>query len=171
MTAISIRAAHAGDAEDLAAIYADEAVIGMTGQIPLRGREFWRDFYKTRDPNGTELVAVVDNRVVGHLGTLANTTVRRKHIVSFGLCVHPAYQRRGVGRALLTTLLDLADRWLNTKRVELTVAADNAGAIALYEQLGFEHEGRMRRDSFRDGRYVDTLVMARLHPSLLADEG
>jgi putative acetyltransferase len=42
------------------------------------------------------------------------------------------------------------------------VFADNAPAIALYEALGFAHEGR-RRSFVRFGdRYVDDLVMAKL---------
>jgi len=49
-------------------------------------------------------------------------------------------------------------------RLELTVYADNARAIALYESLGFRHEGRHVGYALRDGHYVDALSMARLHP-------
>lgn len=166
MTEISIRAATLADADDIAAIYAHEAVVANTGQVPLRGREFWRDFYRSRDPNGVELVAVIGGRVAGHLGVIGNTAPRRKHVASFGLCVHPDDQGKGVGGALLRALVDLADNWLNLVRVELTVAADNTRAIALYERHGFVHEGRARCDSFRAGRYVDTLHMARIRPGV-----
>lgn len=169
MTGISIRAVTAADADDLAAIYAHEAVVANTAQVPLRGREFWRDFYKSRDPDGVELVAVVGGRAVGHLGLIQNRAPRRRHVASFGLCVHPDHQGRGVGTALLAVMLDLADNWLNVLRVELQVAADNHRAIALYERHGFVHEGRARADNFRAGRYVDTNHMARLNPSFAAD--
>jgi len=59
-------------------------------------------------------------------------------------------------------VIDLADRWLNLKRLELQVWSDNHRAIALYERFGFEREGLLRADAFRDGAYDDTVAMSRL---------
>ena len=62
-------------------------------------------------------------------------------------------------------LLDWADNWAGVLRVELTVHADNERAMALYRSMGFEEEGRHRAYAIKDGRYVDALCMARLHPN------
>ena len=67
-----------------------------------------------------------------------------------------------MGKALLAELVQAADQWLDIRRLELTVFADNAAAIALYSKLGFEVEGTYRKYAFREGRYVDALSMARL---------
>jgi putative acetyltransferase len=61
-------------------------------------------------------------------------------------------------------LVHLSDDWLNLKRLELTVYVDNEPAIRLYRKFGFEMEGTRRADTFRDGKYVDSYVMARLKP-------
>ncbi len=53
-------------------------------------------------------------------------------------------QGLGVGRALLKTVIDLADNWLNLKRIELTVYVDNERAINLYKKFGFEIEGESK---------------------------
>jgi putative acetyltransferase len=58
--------------------------------------------------------------------------------------------------------IDLADKWLNLTRLELEVYADNEPAIRLYERFGFEREGVLRQHAFRDGRFVDAIVMGRL---------
>ena len=58
--------------------------------------------------------------------------------------------------------IDMTDNWLNLKRVELDVYTDNARAIHLYKNFGFEIEGTRRALSFREGEYVDTYAMARL---------
>ncbi|MET0703475.1 MAG: ribosomal protein S18-alanine N-acetyltransferase [Mycobacterium sp.] len=55
--------------------------------------------------------------------------------------VDPAYQGRGIGRALLDDLLAYAD----TGVVFLEVRTDNAAAIALYERNGFVTVGVRKR--------------------------
>ena len=81
-----------------------------------------------------------------------------------GISVAREYQRRGVGAALMAALCDYADRWAGVLRLELTVYADNAPAIALYRKFGFQTEGTHRAYALRDGAYADVLAMARLHP-------
>jgi putative acetyltransferase len=87
---------------------------------------------------------------------------KRRHTGEIGITVHDDYTGRGIGRALLAALLDLADNTLGLKRVELDVITDNAAAIHLYESLGFEHEGIKRCALFRGGQFVDLLMMGRI---------
>ena len=53
------------------------------------------------------------------------------------LYVADRHRRQGVGRALLTRVLDAAAAE-GALRVSLTTEADNMGALTLYRQLGFE---------------------------------
>lgn len=50
----------------------------------------------------------------------------------------------GVGRALLTELLRIADEDLMLVRVALEAAEENARAIHLCESLGFVREGLLK---------------------------
>ncbi len=60
------------------------------------------------------------------------------------LAIHPQYQCRGFGQALLYSLLRTAcDRGL--ERATLEVRASNLAAISLYEKFGFKIAGRRRR--------------------------
>lgn len=165
---VTVRRIQEGDVPGIAAIYAHEAVIANTAQVPFRTDAFWQDFYKTRDPDGLELVGVVDGQAVGHLGLITNRLPRRRHVASFGIAVHPDFQGRGVGKALLGEMLHQADNWLNLLRVELSVAADNAPAIALYEKFGFVFEGQTRFDIFTRGAYRHSNHMARFRPGWTA---
>lgn len=72
---------------------------------------------------------------------------------------------KGFGREALSQLIEYGFLELNLNRIELTVLAFNAAAIHLYQSLGFQQEGILRRRLFRDGKYHDTWVMA-----LLRDE-
>ena len=72
----------------------------------------------------------------------------------------PAYQRRGIGRALLTAL-EAALRAKGVASLFLEVRAGNAPAIGLYEKQGFEVVGR-RKGYYRhqNGR-EDAVLMRR----------
>jgi putative acetyltransferase len=114
------------------------------------------------DRNNVQLVALIDGKVVGNIGLHREVAHRRAHCASIGMAVHDAYAGRGVGSALMAAVVELAERWWNIKRLELSVYADNARAIALYERFGFVREGLFKAYAWRDGEYVDSLAMARL---------
>jgi ribosomal-protein-alanine N-acetyltransferase len=63
------------------------------------------------------------------------------HIIS--LAVHPAHQRRGLGRTILVELLNQA-RDLGCAWVTLEVKASNQAAIHLYESAGFQRLGERK---------------------------
>ncbi len=114
------------------------------------------------DPKHRHLVACVDGAVVGSASLYCEPALRRAHVGSIGIMVQDAWQGRGIGTKLLAAVIDLADNWLNLKRLELEVVIDNHAAVALYRRFGFAIEGTRRADAFRDGAYVDAHFMARL---------
>lgn len=78
------------------------------------------------------------------------------------------YWRQGYGTDATRTLVRWGFRELNLNRVWLRVFEDNAGGIRCYEKTGFRVEGRLRQDRFREGRYLDTLVMGVLRDEFVA---
>lgn len=69
------------------------------------------------------------------------------------------YRGQGLGRRLIEDALDKA-RKEGFTRVELSVHAGNAPAIALYKKVGFVPEGVHRRSVLIDGHFIDTISMA-----------
>lgn len=76
------------------------------------------------------------------LGYAAMMTVLDEGDIS-NVAVLPSARRRGIGRALVTTLLALAEK-RRLSFVTLEVRASNAGAIALYKRAGFAPVGCRR---------------------------
>ena len=162
MSDIQIRSVEPEDWADLAELFDQPAVIAGTLQLPFRSHDVRRKRLQA-DPPGDllRLAALIDGKVIGMAG-LTRLDGRRAHAGTIFMAVHDAFQGRGAGAALMQGLMDMADRWLNLGRIELTVYADNARAIGLYERFGFVREGLHRDFAFRDGAFVDAVAMARL---------
>jgi ribosomal-protein-alanine N-acetyltransferase len=97
----------------------------------------------------------IDGTIGGYF--LASLAAGEAHVLN--ICVAPEWHGRGHGRRLLRALLHLA-RSRGAERVFLEVRPSNRGAIALYDQEGFNEIGRRPRYyPARDGR-EDAIVMA-----------
>jgi len=106
---------------------------------------------------GVFALAAVDQAVVGLI--LMRAIAGEAEVLT--LAVAPAHQRRGAARALLAAGLDLAAA-AGAESAFLEVAADNAGAIALYRAAGFEQAGRRAGYYARQaGPAIDALVLRR----------
>ncbi|AUZ88768.1 ribosomal protein S18-alanine N-acetyltransferase [Arthrobacter sp. TmT3-37] len=97
------------------------------------------------------IVAEVDGEAVGYAGLMVLATTA--DIQTIG--VLPRFEGQGIGRALLTELLDEARR-RGADNVMLEVRADNPRAQQLYTRFGFARI-HTRKRYYRDG--VDAWVM------------
>ncbi|HEY3354050.1 MAG TPA: GNAT family N-acetyltransferase [Polyangia bacterium] len=162
--AVTIRPARVADAPVLAA--AERAIAQTPGFLISQPHELLdADFAQkiaalAGTDNGRYLVAESDGAVVGHamLDPMARAAVR--HVVHLTIAVHPGWQGRGVGRALLTSLIAWARGAPAVDVIELHVRSSNVAAQALYRKLGFTEVGRwFRRVKLGPGQYFDEVAM------------
>ena len=109
---------------------------------------------RIRDSETEVVVARSAGRIVGFAVMEFHFDEQRAHLVL--LAVEPAYRRRGLGRALFRWLEKIACLG-GIARIQLELRADNGGARAFYEGLGFRAT-ELRR-GYYDGRQ-DALSMA-----------
>ena len=112
----------------------------------------------------TALICAQEPLKVGDMRRLFADAVSADTIKSLLEDLRGEWTGRGVGRALIQGVLDLADNWLGLRRLKLKVAADNLAAVALYQGAGFVETGRHRAEDFCDGGFVDSLSMVRFPP-------
>ena len=158
---LTIRARELDDWPAIADLIALPKVRWGTLRMPFTSREQTRKWIEGFSEANTGIVAVLDGRLVGQADVIPHKG-RRSHAAGIGVCVHDDFHGRGIGSALLGTLVDVADNWLNLRRLELAVYVDNAPAVRLYKSFGFAVEGTRRADAFRDGAFVDSFIIARL---------
>ncbi|MES2631911.1 MAG: GNAT family N-acetyltransferase [Pseudomonadota bacterium] len=164
--AIEIRSAEPSDAAAISSLIGQfgtfEGLL-QTPDAPIASR---LEFLTKVEPHCCKLVAVAGDEIVGQAALhVQGLALRRMHVRSLGIGLHPAWQGRGIGRQLMTRLIDWADNWAGVLRIELHVHADNDRAMALYQAMGFVQEGLHKAYSLKGGRYVDSYSMARMHPN------
>lgn len=137
-----------------------------TGMAPFAAVEDMLIWLNGLSKNRVEPVALVGNKVVG-MGGLYIADGRHSHIGSLFLGVKEKFQGRGIGSALLRTLLMTADFLVGLHRIQLNVFSDNQPALSLYRKFGFEVEGRHRDFLQRESGYVDAYTMARIRSATL----
>lgn len=69
---------------------------------------------------------------------------------------------QGIGTEATRLLVQYGFVDLNLERIWLRVYASNQRAIHLYEKVGFQHEGRLRRAAYIHGVAEDVLLMGLL---------
>jgi ribosomal protein S18 acetylase RimI-like enzyme len=76
----------------------------------------------------------------------------------WGMYVQPEYRAAGVGRALVTGIIEHARE--HVELLQLFVVSDNAPARRLYQSLGFVEYGVEHHATKYRGRYHDEVMMA-----------
>ncbi|MBN1918728.1 MAG: GNAT family N-acetyltransferase [Verrucomicrobia bacterium] len=80
---------------------------------------------------------------------------------TFGIFIgEKAYWGKGYGTDATRAIVRFAFEQMNLNRVDLQVLADNERGIRCYEKVGFVREGVQRQHRYREGRYVDMVVMS-----------
>jgi RimJ/RimL family protein N-acetyltransferase len=157
-----IRRAVVADAETIAEQYARMAEEGwIAGEPPIDVEARAERFRRVIDAEAPDTMFVLEDdagETIGHAGV---HSTHAKGVVTLGMAVMPEARGTGGGRLLLERIVEHA-REHGCHKVELEVWVDNARAIALYANSGFEVEG-LRRDHYRrkDGSLRSALVMAR----------
>ena len=106
-------------------------------------------------------VALEGKRAVGWSDVAPVPRPAFAHCGTLGIGIHADYRGRGIGRRLIEATIASAWRY-GLERIELTVFKSNARARRLYEAVGFQLEGVLRRHRKVNGQYEDSVFMALL---------
>jgi RimJ/RimL family protein N-acetyltransferase len=127
---------------------------------PTRQEEAeWLGRYLTNLDNDRlfALVAEVDGKVVAN-SELNRKTGYSEHVGEIGIAIKAGYRDIGIGTEILRTLISNA-RERGLKVLRLSVFSSNKRAKHVYEKVGFKETGRIPGEIFKDGKYVDEIIM------------
>ena len=120
------------------------------------------NFLENQQENDKELMLVgfVEGEHVGNCSFSSISGVsRHRHRCDIAIALYQKYCGLGIGKILLSTLLEKAKE-CGYEQAELEVVSTNEPAVHLYESLGFEIYGtRPHGMKYKDGTYADMYLM------------
>jgi L-amino acid N-acyltransferase len=155
-----LRPATLDDAEAIRSIYNVEVTTStVTFDLVPRTLEEQRTWLTARSGAHAVLVAVIDGEVAG-FGSLSPWRDRPAYstTVEDSVYVRRDAQGRGVGRALLTELVEVATRH-GFHACMARIVGGHESSIALHHACGFEVVGTEREVGRKMGRWLDVVLM------------
>jgi phosphinothricin acetyltransferase len=164
MSTVSLRAAEAHDAEAITDIYNYEVEnTSATFDLVPRTIEAQREWIAAR--SGAFAAIVAEDSAAGVIGFAALSTYRDRAgyrtTVENSVYVHRNHQRRGVGRLLLTNLLEVAHS-SGFHTVIARIDTQSIGSLALHKSLGFIEVGVEQQIGRKFGRWLDSAVLQKI---------
>lgn len=161
---VTIRNATLDDIPPIHAIYSN-SVLQETASwelTPPDAEEMGRRMQGVLDAGYPYFVATLDDQVIGY--SYANHYRPRpgyRFTVENSIYVHPEYQRRGIARQLMTTVIDACTARGFRQMVAVIGDSENHASIALHRSLGFVQVGLLPTIGFKFGRWLDGVLMQR----------
>jgi phosphinothricin acetyltransferase len=118
-------------------------------------------FAKLREADYPALVAVdADNHVMGfaYAGPY-KPRAAYSHTVEDSIYIHPDYMGLGIGKALLTAIINQAHLRGYKQMMAVIGGSDNHGSINLHKALGFTYIGTAQNIGFKFNKMVDVVFM------------
>jgi len=106
------------------------------------------------------MVAEVDGKVVASSEIIRGGFRCESHLGDLGIIITSGYRDMGIGTEMMKVLLELA-RIMGLKAVTLSAFSTNGRAIHVYEKVGFVETGRIPNGLFKNGKYIDRIIMTK----------
>ena len=167
-TTLTIRSIKESDAQNLINLLnkmggeTDYLSFGING-FPLSLKEEKKLIKeKNKTKNNLMLLAEINGKPAGSLSLFSEQKERTKHNGEFGIAVLKNYWSLGIAKLLMNEMINRAKSNGVTQRINLKVSVDNKKAVKLYEDFGFEIEGKLKREICINGKFMDNYIMGLL---------
>lgn len=139
----------------------------MNSPLSKAMEEQWFEKQLEKPPHQGQILAIeiLENNEWIHIGNTGLHNVEPVDLnAEFGIVIgEKAYWNKGYGRKAARLLLQHGFGDLNLHRIYLYVFENNLRGMKAYEAAGFMKEGVMRDAVYKNGKYLDVVIMSILH--------
>ena len=140
----------------------EKTFIRFQGEIlKLEDEEKWlKDvLLKIKNKQKVYLMAFVGDKFIGS-SDIELYSLSRKHVGTFGIVLDKDFRGDGIGKILMNLTIEESKKNLKgLKTIVLECFADNIIGQSLYKKMGFKKYGLLPEASFRQGKFVDEILM------------
>ncbi len=105
------------------------------------------------------IIETLDAKSIGTIGLFSIDWVNRTAETGT-LIGKKEYQNKGYGADAKMILLNYAFNSLNLRKITATVLSDNKKSLSYNKKCGYQSEGIRKKQSFRNGKYHDEILIA-----------
>lgn len=109
------------------------------------------------DQTERRFIIDLDGASIGLVELIEINHVHRR--AEFQIIIDPCQQGKGYAGVVTRMAVEYAFYVLNLHKVHLRVDQENARAIHIYEKIGFQTEGILKKEFFVNGQYRDVIRM------------
>ncbi|MBS1996190.1 MAG: GNAT family N-acetyltransferase [Cyanobacteria bacterium SZAS LIN-2] len=123
----------------------------------------WIALAASLSPESNFAIAV-DGEAVGGIGILQQSDVHA-HSAEFGYWLGKNFWGKGIMTRAVGAMTTYYFENFDLVRLYAAVYDWNPGSARVLEKCGWELEGRLKKSVFKDGKYCDQLIYAKLNPN------
>lgn len=123
-----------------------------------RNLDYMRQWFADKQAHACPVIGVLDDH--GQLLGFASWDLYHpyegyKYTVEHSVYLHPEHTGKGLGRLLLTALIDRARQNPQVHVLIACIDNQNIASIALHKKLGFSYSGTLKQVGYKFGQWLD----------------
>jgi len=146
----------------------DEEAKKMFMSTPKNLKEAKKDLQKdlkemhAKKPTREGFVIEVNGKFAGYIWFDEISYGFAKHKASFGYVVRKDFRGQGLGSKALKLMTDYAFKKYKLKRMYTYTRTFNKASARILEKAGFKLEGILRKNKFKNNKYLDDMLWAKV---------
>ena len=128
-------------------------------EVALTQEEWDEKFLRTQGDNPSEFLflAIIENEIVGMVGAFLKENIW----MIKAMYVDPKVRGRGIGKQLLSAIIERITSKSNSREIRLFVNTLQAPAVELYKGMGFKIIETLKNQVMGDGKTYDEFLMGK----------
>lgn len=130
--------------------------------LPKNLREAKKEIKEGLNKENITWVIEVKGEFAGFIHLELNKNPKYKHsaVISYG--IHQKFRGKGLATKSTKTVTDYGFNILKLKRISGICRTFNKASARVLEKAGYKLEGILRKNKFKDGKYLDDMIWAKV---------
>jgi RimJ/RimL family protein N-acetyltransferase len=130
--------------------------------VPKNLKEAKQEIREGMAKKSLRFIIEVQGNPAGFITLELNDNPRYKHSAIIGYAIHPDFRGKGLATKATKVLSDYGFKKLRLVRITGWCRTFNKASAKVLENAGFKLEGILKKNKFKDGKYLDDMMWAKV---------